>query len=59
MQDLARSIRSLGTVLMTVSILAGAATMLSACNTTAGLGQDVSNTGHAVTNGAERVQQKM
>jgi entericidin B len=30
---------------------------LSACNTTAGLGQDVSATGKAVTNSAEKVKQ--
>jgi predicted small secreted protein len=32
-------------------------TMLGACNTTAGLGQDVSATGKAVTNSAEKVKQ--
>jgi predicted small secreted protein len=31
--------------------------MLAACNTTAGVGQDVSAAGHAVTNGAEKVKQ--
>jgi predicted small secreted protein len=40
-------------------MLTGALTMLSACNTTAGLGQDVSNAGHAVTNSAEKVKQGM
>jgi predicted small secreted protein len=39
-----------------MSIL-GAVTMLSACNTTAGIGQDVSATGNAVTNSAEKVKQ--
>jgi predicted small secreted protein len=38
-------------------VLAGAAIMLSACNTTAGVGQDVSAAGHAVTNSAEKVKQ--
>jgi predicted small secreted protein len=38
-------------------MLAGALTMLSACNTTAGLGQDVSATGRAVTNSADKVKQ--
>jgi entericidin B len=40
-------------------ILAGALVTLSACNTTAGVGQDVSATGHAVTNSAEKLKQKM
>jgi len=48
--------RGLLSVLLTMSIL-GAVTMLSACNTTAGLGQDVSATGKAVTNSAEKVKQ--
>ena len=36
--------------------LAGLAPMLSACNTTAGAGQDLSAAGHAVTNGADKVK---
>jgi predicted small secreted protein len=40
-------------------LLASALTTLTACNTTAGLGQDVSNAGHAVTNGADKVKQGM
>ncbi len=40
-------------------ILGGALVMLSACNTTAGVGQDVSATGRAVTNSAEKVKQGM
>lgn len=31
--------------------------MVTACNTTAGLGQEVSSTGKAVTNSAEKVKQ--
>ncbi len=37
--------------------LASLAPMLSACNTTAGVGQDVSATGRAVTRGANDVKQ--
>ena len=37
----------------TVAILLGAAASLSACNTTAGAGQDISSAGHAVTNAAD------
>ena len=44
---------------LAVFMLTGALTILSACNTTAGLGQDVSNAGHAVTNSAEKVKQGM
>jgi predicted small secreted protein len=50
--------RLVGTALAAL-MLTGALTMLSACNTTAGLGQDVSNAGHAVTNSAEKVKQGM
>jgi predicted small secreted protein len=44
-------------MLLTVFVLAGAATLLGGCNTTAGVGQDVSATGRAVTNSAEKVKQ--
>lgn len=40
-------------------VLAGTAIGLSACNTVAGAGQDVKNTGQATTNAAQDVQQKM
>jgi predicted small secreted protein len=39
---------------LAVFILTGAATALSACNTTAGAGKDISNTGKAITNEAEK-----
>ncbi len=35
-------------------ILLGAASSLTACQTTAGAGKDISQTGHAITNSAER-----
>lgn len=35
-------------------LLCGAAPLLSACNTTAGFGEDMSSAGHALTNSAER-----
>lgn len=37
-------------------LLAAAAPMLAACNTTAGAGQDISATGRAVTRGANDVK---
>jgi entericidin B len=51
--------RSLAIVLLNLVVLTGAAAMLSACNTTAGVGQDVSAAGHAVTNSAEKVKSGM
>jgi predicted small secreted protein len=44
-------------VLLSLFVLGCAASVLGACNTTAGLGQDVSATGKAVTNSAEKVKQ--
>jgi entericidin B len=40
-------------------VLASALATLSACNTTAGVGQDVSAAGRAVSNSAEKVKQGM
>jgi predicted small secreted protein len=37
-----------------VLVLLGAAPLLSACNTTAGAGEDISATGHAITHSAEK-----
>lgn len=44
-------------VLPTLVVAAGAATLLSACNTTSGVGKDVSATGRAVADSAERVKE--
>jgi predicted small secreted protein len=41
------------TAVFSAALLIGSVTLLSACNTVAGAGQDVSSAGHAVTNGAE------
>ena len=43
-------------ILLTILLLAIAAPLLAACNTTAGAGQDISNTGAAVTRGANDVK---
>ncbi len=51
--------RSLTIVLLNLVVLSGAAALLSACNTTAGVGQDVSAAGHAVTHSAEKVKSGM
>ncbi len=42
--------------LLAVLALSASAGLLSACNTVAGAGQDVSSTGHAVTRGAQDVK---
>lgn len=47
-----RAIKALAGVALLMSVLG-----LSACNTTAGAGQDVAATGRAVTNSAEKVKQ--
>jgi predicted small secreted protein len=44
----------LAVFLLNLSLLSGAAALLSACNTTAGVGQDISATGNAITTGAEQ-----
>jgi predicted small secreted protein len=41
------------TAVFTAALLLGSASLLSACNTVAGAGQDVSSAGKAVTNGAD------
>ena len=45
--------KSLIKILFSLLMLSGA-TALSACNTTAGVGQDISATGNALTRGAEQ-----
>jgi predicted small secreted protein len=57
MPDFVRTRRSLFSALLSMCLLAGTVTTLGGCNTTAGLGQDVSATGKAVTNSAEKVKQ--
>ncbi len=44
---------SLAKLFLALFLLTSAGAMLSACNTTAGAGQDLSNAGHAITNSAE------
>jgi len=40
--------------LLVLFLLGSLASTLSACNTTAGAGEDISNTGHAITHSAEK-----
>ncbi len=45
--------KNLATILISLFVLAGAASLLSACNTTSGAGKDISATGHAITKSAD------
>lgn len=47
--------RSAASALLTLAVLAGAATALSACNTVRGFGEDMSAAGHALSNSSERI----
>ncbi|HZS84039.1 MAG TPA: entericidin A/B family lipoprotein [Stellaceae bacterium] len=44
---------------LSLFVLTGAAVALSACNTMAGLGEDTSAAGHALTNSATQTQTNM
>jgi len=46
--------KNLVAILLSILLVSGAASLLSACNTTAGAGEDLSATGHAITNSAEK-----
>lgn len=41
-------------IALSLLVLLGAAPLLGACHTTAGAGEDLSATGHAMTNSAEK-----
>ena len=43
-------------LLLMLLILTGSSSMLSACNTVAGAGQDVSTVGNAVSSGAQQTR---
>ena len=43
-------------IFLNLMLLSGATALVSACNTTAGAGQDVSAARHAVTDSAEKVK---
>lgn len=57
MQSQVKSQNDVTSAALALFVLAGALTTLSACNTTAGVGQDVSAAGRAVSNSAEKVKQ--
>lgn len=41
-------------IALTLLVLVGAVPLLGACHTTAGAGEDISATGRAITNGADK-----
>ena len=59
MRTLIEARRGIATALLALSVLAGSATMLSACNTTAGFGQDMSAAGTALSNSATRTKNSL
>jgi entericidin B len=46
--------RTFAKIFLALFLLTGAGSLLSACNTMAGAGEDMSNAGNAVTNSAEK-----
>lgn len=46
--------KKIARIMLCALVLSGAASVLSACNTMAGAGEDMSSAGHAVTNSADR-----
>lgn len=59
MPPTSRLYRHASIALILAVLLASVATTLTGCNTTAGFGQDVSGAGHAISNSANEVKNKM
>jgi len=51
--------KGFASALVAIFVLAGAATVLGACNTTRGFGEDMSAAGHALSNSAEKTKDAM
>jgi entericidin B len=51
--------KGVASALLAIFVLAGAATVLSACNTTRGFGEDMSAAGQALSNSAEKTKNAM
>jgi predicted small secreted protein len=51
--------KSIAMAFLTAFMLSGAAALLSACNTTEGMGRDMSAAGRAVSNTATETKQRM
>ena len=56
MQRLIGIKKTAASALLTLVVLAGAGAALSACNTVAGLGQDLQDAGQALTGSADRLK---
>lgn len=48
--------KRLTTLLLTLTVLAGAGSLLAACNTTSGAGEDLSAAGKAISRSADKHQ---
>jgi entericidin B len=46
--------RTFAKIFLALFLLSGVGALLSACNTTAGFGEDMSNAGTAITNSADK-----
>jgi predicted small secreted protein len=55
MRKLVRVRTSAARALLTLAVLAGAATALGACNTARGFGEDMSAAGRALSNSSDRI----
>jgi predicted small secreted protein len=51
--------KRVASALLAVFTLAGAASVLSACNTFAGMGQDLGAAGNAISNSAEKTKNSL
>jgi predicted small secreted protein len=51
--------KGFASALLAIFVLAGAATVLGACNTTRGFGEDMSAAGRALSNSAEKTKDAM
>lgn len=51
--------KGLASALLAILVLAGAAATLSACNTAAGFGEDMSAAGGALTNSAQKTKNSL
>jgi predicted small secreted protein len=51
--------KGFSSAMLAIFVLAGAASVLGACNTTRGFGEDMSAAGGALSNSAEKTKDKM
>ena len=51
--------KGFASAMLAIFVLAGAASVLAACNTTRGFGEDMSSAGGAISDSAEKTKEKM